>query len=230
MARLVPRVYAHLEIAWSINALAEAADVPHPSWPGSSGPSVTAQVAAILGTNRASRCLEPVRCNFDTRCAYALGLVRAINSSTCAATGGPDKPGHDDEATTSPIFRYRGAGAPAGQLRDETTVPPPPQQEGLSQPGCILLFGPDFRAANSDTACCHCGLEPSYNVPRPSSRHGSGRCNTARQPGAAARKPTTIPRTPRQDGYITPRRLRCAWAWERARSAMRADLPLRPRR
>jgi hypothetical protein len=26
-------------------------------------------------------------------------LVRAINSSTCAAIGGPDKPGHDGAAT-----------------------------------------------------------------------------------------------------------------------------------
>ena len=29
-------------------------------------------------------------------------LVRAIYSSTCAATGGPDKPGHDDEARPRP--------------------------------------------------------------------------------------------------------------------------------
>src|SRR4051812_20193673 len=32
-----------------INAMAGAADIPHPSWPGASGPSVAAPVAEIKG-------------------------------------------------------------------------------------------------------------------------------------------------------------------------------------
>ena len=39
-------------------------------------------------------------------------LVRAINSSTCAATGGPDKPGHDGWGTSLPV----------GQISDFTVV------------------------------------------------------------------------------------------------------------
>src|SRR5690242_5941001 len=71
-----------------------------PSWPG--------EVSAIYPQPSKRRWpgLRPTACtdlgNDPPRpwlITVVARLVRAINSSTCAATGGPDKPGHDDVGT-----------------------------------------------------------------------------------------------------------------------------------
>ncbi|PPQ26319.1 hypothetical protein CCS01_30305 [Rhodopila globiformis] len=51
-----------------------------------------------LGNKRKIRCLLDIRGRSHIVMAR---LVRATYSSTCAATGGPDKPGHDGEETVA---------------------------------------------------------------------------------------------------------------------------------
>src|SRR3954454_19693342 len=72
-----------------------------PSEPGGgllSGPQASEPYRVPAG--KWSWPLSPI---VEPRCAYALETSRAIYSSTCAATDGPDKLGHDDVGTSGTI-------------------------------------------------------------------------------------------------------------------------------
>src|SRR5689334_964397 len=73
--------------------------VPTVSWPGLVRPSTTGSAECgkdVDGRHKAGHDTEVTGAAMLT----LMRLVRAISSSACAATDGPDKPGHDDRVPT----------------------------------------------------------------------------------------------------------------------------------